>query len=70
MKFQNLKFKKSSFSPKGGDWCVGIAREEDKIIITNTKSKNLFISYTKEEWEAFIMGVKNNEFDFELLVSS
>jgi Domain of unknown function (DUF397) len=54
-------FKKSSFS--GVSSCVGVEVTIDKIRVVNTKEKNTVIEFTYPEWDAFITGVKNNEFD-------
>lgn len=54
-------FKKSSYS--GTRRCVGVAITDETVFITNTKQPNLVIPFTRDEWKAFIDGVKNNEFD-------
>lgn len=46
-------------------FCVSIKKNEDNSIsIRNTNDKTLkTLKFTKEEWEAFVKGVKNGEFD-------
>ena len=57
------EFKKSSFS-KFDDFCVGVCMTESSVKIKNTKQNNGdVIDFTHKEWEAFIKGVKNGEFD-------
>jgi hypothetical protein len=55
-------FKKSSFSFYSGS-CVGVSISDDKVYIINTNTKDSIVEFTKEEWDAFIRGVKNSEFD-------
>ncbi|MBZ0108883.1 MAG: DUF397 domain-containing protein [Candidatus Scalindua rubra] len=58
-------FRKSSFSPTGR-YCVGVSFG-NTINIVNTKyPEKGTISFTKEEWNAFILGVKNSEFDIRI----
>lgn len=54
------KFKKSTFT-RGR--CVGVSIEKEKVLITNTSRKQSIVEFTVDEWDAFIKGVKNNEFD-------
>lgn len=61
MKIDQNEFLKSSFSGKYG--CVGVARKDDTIMVTNTKSKLTIVEFTPYEWECFIRGIKNGEFD-------
>ena len=56
------KFIKSSFSASDAT-CVGIASLGDSIVVNNTNEPQITIQFTKEEWRAFVLGVKNNEFD-------
>ena len=53
---------KTSFSAKGKN-CVGVKVENDKIFVINTKEKKTVVTFTKEEWSAFILGVKSGHFD-------
>lgn len=60
-------FIKSSFSsliPSAK--CVGVSISSGDVLVTNLNQKDSpVIRFTKDEWEAFIMGVKNGEFDLE-----
>lgn len=61
---KGMTFKKSSFSDDD-EWCVGVNCDGIKIHVVNTKDKSETIcTFSYPEWEAFIKGVKNNEFDF------
>lgn len=48
-----------------GGSCVGVARLEDGTVkVRNTTSDSHEpVTFTKEEWVAFIAGVKNDEFN-------
>ena len=62
-----LNFIKSSFCP-GSGWgplCVEVAKDGDNIVVKDSKNPSQEpLSFTKDEWSAFVKGVKNNEFDF------
>ena len=62
-----IKFKKSSFSEPRR--CVGVAYEDERILVTNTQTKQAIVEFTIEEWKAFLKGVKNGEFEIESLRS-
>lgn len=56
-------FTKSSFSGSGHS-CVGVCFEGEAVHTINTNVPDgQMITYTKDEWEAFIAGVKKGEFD-------
>jgi hypothetical protein len=58
-----LCFRKSSFSDTGKS-CVGVHIAEGEILVINTNKPNVpMLRFTFAEWDAFIKGVKNNEFD-------
>ena len=61
MKIDKKDFLKSSFSGTYG--CVGVMRKDSTIMVTNTKTKDTIIKFTPYEWECFIRGVKDGEFD-------
>ncbi|MEK7152780.1 MAG: DUF397 domain-containing protein [Patescibacteria group bacterium] len=53
----------SSYCGSGG--CIGVAKLPDGQILVND-TKNISgkpLLFTREEWIAFLKGVKNNEFD-------
>lgn len=44
--------------------CVGVAFLDEKISVKNTSDDTQpSVTFTREEWQAFIAGVKNQEFD-------
>ncbi|TQN31257.1 uncharacterized protein DUF397 [Haloactinospora alba] len=59
-----MKFK-SSFSAQQGA-CVEVEKIGEEIHVTDSKEpeKPAHI-YSREEWNSFILGAKNGEFDFE-----
>jgi hypothetical protein len=60
--FKDREFNKSSFSGSGHS-CVGVSIQNDNIAVMNTITQKEMVTFTHEEWQAFIQGVKNNEFD-------
>lgn len=76
----NMKFKISSACNYGQ--CVGVAKvssfcdygqcgvvkNQEAIVVQDTKNtKGKPLSFTYDEWKAFVTGVKNGEFDVESL---
>lgn len=69
--FNDNDFKTSSFSsgpgslrPSGPGRCVSVAMKAGTIAVRDTKDvAKTTLSFTHEEWEAFVAGVKNGEFD-------
>ena len=55
-------FKKSSFCG-GCKSCVEVSLQDKKVVLRNSNKNQEHISYTLDEWKAFISGVKNSEFD-------
>jgi predicted secreted Zn-dependent protease len=44
--------------------CVGVARQGESVLIKNTSDPEAPISlFSKEEWTAFLAGVKLGDFD-------
>lgn len=69
-KFDEDGFKKSSASK----WiqrlmrmeCVSVKITPDSVMVRDTKdTTKTTLTYTHGEWEAFIVGVKNGEFDLK-----
>ena len=58
------EFKISSYCSFGG--CVEVGRTPDgAILVRDTKDRSQHaLSFTEEEWMAFVGGVKAGEFDF------
>jgi len=56
-----MNFKVSSFCSTGA--CVEVDRVSvpGKVIVRDTQEN--IVTYTNAEWQTFIAGVKNNEFD-------
>lgn len=55
-------YKKSSRS-NSSQMCVGVAHKNNDVLVINTNTQDLVLRFTREEWRAFIEGVKANEFD-------
>jgi hypothetical protein len=48
----------------GGANCVQVKSEDGMIIVGNSRlSEGPFLSYTRDEWVAFLDGAKKGEFD-------
>lgn len=66
VKFSDSDFKKSTHSPHGNlpGRCVSVAISSEGVGIRDTKdpSKTTLV-YNRDEWKAFIAGVKDGEFD-------
>jgi hypothetical protein len=64
----NIVWKKSTRSSPSGDNCVEVGRapKDDHIYVQDTKNLpgQRILKFTPGEWEAFIGGVKDGEFDF------
>jgi Domain of unknown function (DUF397) len=43
--------------------CVQVARRGSTIMIADSKNPGTFLSYTPQEWDAFLDGAKKGEFD-------
>jgi Domain of unknown function (DUF397) len=59
-------FRKSSFSPVeggGGPACVEVARTGEDILVRDSKDPSAVLRFSSAEWQAFIEGVKAQEFD-------
>ncbi len=59
------EFKKSSFSyPVPGANCIYVSLGGGAAFIKSNYNKNI-LKFTHYEWDAFIKGVKNGEFDLK-----
>jgi hypothetical protein len=48
----------------GGGNCVQVRSEDDMIVVGNSRQADgPFLSYTHDEWAAFLDGAKKGEFD-------
>lgn len=67
MKIKNINgsiFKKSSFSPNARNVkCVGVSISQEDVLVTNYDKEGPMLHFKRDEWDAFIKGVKNEEFD-------
>lgn len=52
----------SSFCECGA--CVGVTRQDGQVLVANTSTPEAPVArFTRQEWKAFIAGVKTGEFD-------
>jgi len=58
-------FKSSYSNGNGGNNCVEVRRlpRPGLVQVRNSKAPEGVIHFTKEEWDAFIKGAKDGEFD-------
>lgn len=62
--FNDDDFQKASFCTHCSQ-CVTVAHKNDIIAVRDTKdASKMTLQFTKDEWQAFIAGVKKGEFDF------
>lgn len=48
--------------------CVDVAKVGDRILVRDSKHPEVPpLSFTLAEWEAFLLGARNNEFDADVL---
>lgn len=59
---------KSSYSGALGN-CVDAVIENGEVVVRDSKRKtgDAALIFTQEEWHAFLLGVKDHEFDYEKL---
>jgi hypothetical protein len=63
MDLSHLPWKKSTRS-SGNGACVEVALTDDAVYVRDTKDRSLPAHrFTAAEWDAFIAGVKDGEFD-------
>jgi hypothetical protein len=62
IEINGVVYQKSSYS-NSSQLCVGVAHKNNDVLVINTKTQDLVLRFTREEWRAFIAGVKANEFD-------
>ncbi|MHB1316886.1 MAG: DUF397 domain-containing protein [Minisyncoccota bacterium] len=62
--FDDKDFKTSSWSKNNPKTCVAVAIKPEGVGVRNSNdpTKNT-TNFTREEWSAFVKGVKNGEFD-------
>jgi len=66
-KFDDGEFKKSSHTGQIGGWsCVEVAIRPDIVAVRHTRDPaKTTLEYSRNEWEAFIKGVKEGQFDLK-----
>ncbi len=58
------EWKKSSKSGSNGGACVEVRSHDETIQVRDTKDRSgPVLTFTREEWEAFVGGAKDGEFD-------
>jgi hypothetical protein len=57
-------FRKASFS-EGGGHCVEVAHFEGVAVRDSKDPEGPVLWFTRDEWTAFVMGVKTGEFDLD-----
>ncbi|TDC73665.1 DUF397 domain-containing protein [Actinomadura sp. 7K507] len=64
----HIDWRISSYSPNGGGNCVEagpLLDGTDRVAVRHSHRPNAeVILYTRPEWEAFLAGVRNGEFNF------
>ena len=61
---QPLQFRKSSYSQYTPNACVEVANSDNVVVIRDSKNcSGPRLEFSQAEWDAFIKGVKNGEFD-------
>lgn len=59
----NTEFRRSSRCSGGG--CVEVAHKSAGILVRDSKAgDDIQLSFTLEEWNSFVAGVREGEFDF------
>jgi hypothetical protein len=59
-------WKKSSFCKADQDMCVEVNGLDDgigRIEVRSSQKSHVFVSFTADEWDAFVAGAKRGEFD-------
>lgn len=62
---EQSQFRKSTFSSERDLFsrCVEVAIEDNRVLVRHSRQNATVIEFTRDEWSAFILGVKHNEFD-------
>jgi predicted secreted Zn-dependent protease len=67
---KNVVWKKSSLSGSGGGGCVEVAKDAESILVRNSREPaGQVLSFLYGEWEAFLAGVHNHEFELAALLT-
>lgn len=62
--FSDSDFKKSSYCtyPPGG--CVEVAMQDGVVAVRDGQNPERIVFFTAADWQKFVKGIKNGEFDF------
>ncbi|BDM66722.1 hypothetical protein HEK616_02090 [Streptomyces nigrescens] len=60
---REIKWQKSSFSSGNSEQCLETARDSGEILLRESDDPHVIVRTTPEKLAAFILGVKNGEFD-------
>jgi len=64
--FLDAEFHKATMSTRFNNKCVEVAIREDIVGVRDSKDlKKTTLTFSRDEWEVFIQGVKNGEFDLK-----
>lgn len=64
MHLKDAKFRRSSACDNSGGSCVEVAVLGDAVVTRDSKDPQGTVqAYTRDEWSAFLTGVKAGEFD-------
>jgi hypothetical protein len=66
MSASERRFHISSYSNGGG--CVEVSQESDVIRVRDSKDRlGAVLSFNRREWDAFLRGVRDGEFDIPIM---
>ena len=54
-------WRRSSYCASGT--CVEVSLSEGSVVVRHSRTHACQLTFTSEEWSAFVRGVKNGEFD-------
>jgi len=57
-----IEYHKSTFLCGRGR-CVEVAIADNEVKVRNSTKPESIVTFTHNEWKAFLLGVKNNEFE-------
>lgn len=58
----SVEFRISSYCHQGG--CVAVGTDRDEVVVRSSRIPDSpVLRFTAEEWDAFVAGVRNGEFD-------
>jgi hypothetical protein len=64
VQFADREFQRASFCEEEGDQCVRVAKRSGVVALRDSKNtEETTLYFDREEWIAFIAGVKAGEFD-------